>query len=48
MAVPLLTYRPEEDIVLLPHPSGRNLMWNDPGIVERARHLLRGAGILPP
>lgn len=27
--------------VLLPHPSGRNVAWNEPGAVERARALVR-------
>ena len=27
--------------ILLPHPSGRNRAWNEPGAVERARNLLR-------
>ena len=29
--------------VLLPHPSGRNTTWNEPGAFERARSLLRSA-----
>lgn len=29
--------------VSLPHPSGRNLIWNDPGAAERAREVLRAA-----
>jgi uracil-DNA glycosylase len=28
--------------VLLPHPSGRNRVWNEPGTVERARALVEG------
>lgn len=32
--------------VQLPHPSGRNRMWNDPAAIERARAALREAGAL--
>jgi hypothetical protein len=32
--------------VLLPHPSGRNLLWNAPGAFERARALLAEVGVL--
>jgi hypothetical protein len=28
--------------VCLPHPSGRNLLWNDPRSAQRARELVRG------
>lgn len=34
--------------VTLPHPSGRCLAWNEPGAYERARALLREAGVYPP
>lgn len=37
---PRLTY------VVLPHPSGRNLLWNAPGAFERARALLFETGAL--
>lgn len=33
-------------LVCIPHPSGRNLVWNDPNEVERVRALLREAGVL--
>lgn len=29
--------------VVLPHPSGRNTVWNDPSAVERARAAIRSA-----
>lgn len=32
--------------VLLPHPSSRCSSWNEPGAAERARAVLRDAGIL--
>jgi len=35
-------------VVLLPHPSGRCRAWNVPGAYERARAILRDAGVLPP
>lgn len=35
-------------IVVLPHPSGLNRMWHVPGAVDRARAILREAGVLPP
>lgn len=28
-------------LIALPHPSGRNLIWNEPGRIEEARALLR-------
>lgn len=31
-------------VALLPHPSGLNLLWNDPRAVQDARYLLREAG----
>jgi hypothetical protein len=34
-------------IVILPHPSGRNRLWNEIGAFARARELLRWGGILP-
>jgi len=34
-------------IVTLPHPSGRNRMWNEPGSLERAHRTLQEAEILP-
>lgn len=37
----------EWTFVLLPHPSGRNRMWNQPGAIERAREILKAAGALP-
>lgn len=33
-------------IVILPHPSGLCRAWNEPGAFERARAVLRSAGIL--
>lgn len=33
--------------VILPRPSGRSTLWNEPGAVDRARAVLRGAGVLP-
>jgi hypothetical protein len=32
--------------VLLPHPSGRCREWNDPASFERARKVLRAAGVI--
>jgi len=32
--------------VLLPHPSGRNRIWQEPGSIERARRFLVEAGVL--
>lgn len=34
------------NIVILPHPSGRCRAWNEPGAFERARVVLREAGVL--
>jgi hypothetical protein len=42
-AVGLLGHR----AVLLPHPSGRNRIWNEPGAFRRARNLLHAEGVLP-
>lgn len=48
-------YRPKSDpsfiairrrIVILPHPSGLSRAWNEPGAFERARSVLREAGVL--
>lgn len=33
--------------VVLPHPSGLSRAWNEPGAHERARAVLREAGVLP-
>lgn len=33
-------------LVILPHPSGRNLIWNDLGSFDRARAALREGGVL--
>jgi hypothetical protein len=33
-------------VVVLPHPSGLNRMWHEPNAVERAREVLREAGVL--
>lgn len=33
-------------IVILPHPSGLNRIWNEPGAIDRARAALREAAIL--
>ena len=32
--------------VILPHPSGLSRAWNEPGAFERARAVLREAGVL--
>lgn len=32
--------------VILPHPSGLSRAWNEPGAYERARSVLREAGVL--
>lgn len=37
-----LTHR----LVILPHPSGLSRAWNEPGAFERARGVLREAGVL--
>lgn len=37
------TVRERENLVILPHPSGRCSAWNEPGTYERARALLREA-----
>ena len=37
----------EKTLVILPHPSGRCLTWNDPTSFERARAVLRAARVLP-
>jgi hypothetical protein len=34
------------DFVILPHPSGLSRAWNEPGAHERARAVLREAGVL--
>lgn len=36
---------PDRPLVVIPHPSGRNLLWNDAGTIERARSLI--AAIAP-
>lgn len=36
----------EWTFVMLPHPSGRNRMWNEPGAIEKARSVLKEAGAL--
>jgi hypothetical protein len=33
-------------VVILPHPSGLNRIWNEPGAIERARGTLHSAGLL--
>ena len=33
--------------VFLPHPSGRCRTWNEPGAIDRARGVMRAAGIRP-
>lgn len=33
-------------IIILPHPSGLSRAWNEPGAYERARSVLREAGVL--
>lgn len=37
------TERERENLVILPHPSGLNRSWGEPGAFERARALLREA-----
>lgn len=32
--------------IILPHPSGLSRAWNEPGAFERARGVLREAGVL--
>lgn len=32
--------------VILPHPSGLSRAWNEPGAFERARNILKEAGVL--
>jgi hypothetical protein len=32
--------------IILPHPSGLNRMWGEPGAFDRARAVLREAGVL--
>ena len=34
-------------VAILPHPSGLSRAWNEPGAFERARQVLRDAGVLP-
>lgn len=34
-------------LVLLPHPSKRNRVWNEPDIYSMCRRALEGAGVLP-
>jgi hypothetical protein len=45
-----LPFRPFEAVgpnrVVLPHPSGLNRMWGEPDAFERARAVLREAGVL--
>lgn len=33
-------------LIILPHPSGLSRAWNEPGAYERARGVLREAGVL--
>lgn len=33
-------------VIMLPHPSGRNRVWNDPTYIERVRELLKTEGVL--
>lgn len=44
LVVPPLNLRPT--FVCLPHPSGLSRAWNEPGAFERARGVLRKAGVL--
>lgn len=39
-------YRLGQPCVILPHPSGLSRAWDDPGAFERARAVLREAGVL--
>lgn len=42
-----ITHRQHERrVVILPHPSGLCRAWNEPGAYERARAVLREAGVL--
>ena len=36
----------DTEVVILPHPSGLNRMWGEPGAFDRARAVLREAGAL--
>jgi hypothetical protein len=42
-----LRYLDRAQIVILPHPSGRNRVWNEPGAFDRARETLEQASVLP-
>lgn len=46
---PFTTTSPFESLryAILPHPSGRSMLWNIAGSIKRARDLLREAGALP-
>lgn len=41
--IPTRIARQGVNAIVLPHPSGRNRMWNDTAMVERCRALLRSA-----
>lgn len=43
--VPGALHRPT--LVTLPHPSGLNRVWHQPRAIDRAREVLRAAGVLP-
>jgi uracil-DNA glycosylase len=47
-AVAILLKVPHQEwtFVVLPHPSGRNRLWNDPLAVDKARKVLKEAGVL--
>lgn len=41
-----LSLRRPRSYIILPHPSGLSRAWNEPGAFERARAVLREAGVL--
>lgn len=43
--LPFVVHRPGPVLVTLPHPSGRNTAWQQPGAIDRARRLLRELGV---
>ena len=42
----IVTDNSERKFAILPHPSGRNRLWNNPIAYERARRVLVDAGVL--
>lgn len=43
---PFTDYGGHPQFICLPHPSGLSRAWNEPGAFERARAVLREAGVL--